>query len=248
MRPVRPRVKGLELVVVPEREEARLWRWYKQSPDTNVREALFERYRRFARSLARRHARRSGLPSDMVEDLEQFGYRGLLEAIDRFDPIRGTSFLGFASARIAGSIVDGTASLDEHRAQVRFRYRQERERLKSLVEEGASRRTATEELADLVAELAIGMILSAEDRDAPSSLVGRSDNGFDSLAWRQTRAVLKGRIEDLPEPERTVIRQHYLNDLLFSQIASMLDLSKGRISQLHKSALQKLRKSMKVFT
>lgn len=245
MRPARTRTSGLGLVVVPEREEAGLWRRYAQSPDVGLREALFERYRRFARSLARRHARRNGLPRDMVEDLEQFGYRGLLEAIDRFDTTRGATFLGFASARIAGSIVDGTASLDEHYAQVRFRRRQERERLKSLTEEGASSRSATEELADLVAELAIGMILSAEDRDSPSAMVGRSDNGFDNLAWRQTRAVLKSRVEELPEPERTVIRQHYLNDLLFSQIATMLELSKGRISQLHKSALRKLHKSMK---
>ncbi|MBX9645219.1 MAG: sigma-70 family RNA polymerase sigma factor [Novosphingobium sp.] len=238
---------GLSLVVRPEREEAALWRRFHETHEGLLREGLFERYRRFARSLARRHARRSGLRQDLVEDLEQFAYRGLLEAIDRFDPVRGSTFLAFSSARIAGSIVDGLAQLDERGAQLRFRRQLERERLNSLTEGQSRGRSATEELSELVTELALGLMLSAQDRDAPSDFAGRSDNGFDSLAWHETRNVLGQRVEQLPEPERTVIRQHYLNDLLFSQIAAILGLSKGRISQLHKSALQKLRKSMKAF-
>ncbi len=246
MKSARRRLGGLALVIEPAREEAAMWRQFLQSPKAGLREGLFERYRRFARALARRHARRSGLPTDAVADLEQMGYRGLLEAIDRFDPARGTPFLGFASARIAGSIVDGIGQLDERNARLRFSKRLERERLASLTDDPEPGQSATQTLSDLVTELALGLMLSAEDRENTSSISGRSDNGFDSLAWRETRVVLVGRVEELPEPERTVIRQHYLNDLLFAQIATMLGLSKGRISQLHKSALQKLRRSMKV--
>ena len=245
MRPVVRRKSGLALVVRPEREEAALWRRFHETHGALLREGLFERYRRFARSLARRHARRTGLRPDMVEDLEQFGYRGLLEAIDRFDPLRGTSFLTFASSRIAGSIVDGMGRLDERGAQLRFRRRLERERLASLTGAERASKSATAELSDIVTELALGLMFSAEEPDAPSDMAGRADNGFDSLAWRETRAVLASRVDTLPEPERTVIRQHYLNDLLFAQIATMLGLSKGRISQIHRAALERLRKSMR---
>lgn len=241
------RKAGLALIVRPDREEAALWRRFQETHDSWLREGLFERYRRFARSLARRHARRTGVNFDMIEDLEQFGYRGLLEAIDRFDPTRGASFLTFASSRIAGTIIDGLGQLDERGAQYRFRRRLERERISSLTEEVRGGKSATDELSDLVTELALGLILSAEDRDAPSDMTGRSDNGFDSLAWRETRAVLTTRVEDLPEPHRTVIRQHYLNDLLFTQIASMLGVTKGRVSQIHRAALEKLRMSMRAF-
>ena len=247
MRQARQRKAGIALLVRPEREEASLWRRFQESNDGILREGLFDRYRRFAQSLARRHARRNGLRADVVEDLEQFGYRGLLGAIDRFDPLHGASFLTFASARIAGSILDGLSQLDERGAQLRYRRKLERERVGSLVEGKRPRATATEELSDLVAELALGLMLSAEARASASGLAGQQDNGFDSLAWRQTRAVLVERVGQLPEPEGTVIRQHYLNDLLFAQIATMLGLSKGRISQLHKSALTKLRKSMKAY-
>ena len=245
MRPVVRRKSGLALVVRPEREEAALWRRFHETHGALLREGLFERYRRFARSLARRHARRTGLRPDMVEDLEQFGYRGLLEAIDRFDPLRGTSFLTFASSRIAGSIVDGMGRLDERGAQLRFRRRLERERLASLSGAERASKSVTAELSDIVTELALGLMFSAEERDAPSDMAGRADNGFDNLAWRETRAVLANRVDTLPEPERTVIRQHYLNDLLFAQIATMLGLSKGRISQIHRAALERLRKSMR---
>lgn len=238
---------GVELLVRPERAEASLWRRFRATGQGRLRESLFDRYRRFAASLARRHARRVDAERDVRDDLEQFAYRGLLEAIDRFDPLKGVPFMAFASARIAGSIVDGMGKLSEWGAQFRFRRRLERERVASLIpSQGAENdKSAVEQLAELVSELAFGLMLAAEERGAPNAISGGADNGFDSLAWRETKVVLHRRVTDLPEPERSVVRQHYQHDLPFAEIATMLGLSRGRISQLHKSALGKLRKSMK---
>lgn len=236
---------GLAVLVQPDRAEASLWRRFVETQETRLREHIFDRYRNFARALARRHARRNGAAPDVAQDLEQFAYRGLLEAIDRFDPSLGPPFPAFATARIAGSIVDGLAALDERGAQLKFRRRVERERLASLAGARDAKQTAAAELADLVTELALGLMLDAEQQHAGDGFAGRHYSGFDNLAWRQTKALLTDRVEALPEPERTIVRQHYLNDLLFSQIATMLGLSKGRVSQLHKSALAKLRKSMR---
>ena len=248
MRKAAEDTSGLRLLVRPERVEASLWRQFRSSGQGKLRESLFERYRRFAISLARRHARRNNAATDVREDLEQFAYRGLLEAIDRYDPSKGAPFLAYATARIAGCIVDGLGSLDERSAQMRFRRRVERERLASLAqgEDASTGKSATEQLSELVTELALGLMLDAGEREAPNGPTGRPDNGFDSLAWRQTQALLHSRVDDLPEPERSVIRQHYQNDLLFTQIAAMLGLTRGRVSQLHKSALAKLRKSMRM--
>ncbi len=245
MKQARARNTGIALLLQPERVEAALWRQFRSSGQGQLRQGLFERYRRFAASLARRHARRNDLASDILDDLEQSAYRGLLEAIDRFDPLRGYSFLTFAAARIAGSIVDGQAKLNEVSAQQRFRRRVERERLASLTHTDRERKSATEQLAIIVAELALGLMLDAEERRDGGTLTGTADNGFDNLAWRQTQSLLHQRVEDLPEPERTVIKQHYQNDLRFAQIATMLGLSRGRIAQLHKVALGKLRKAMR---
>jgi RNA polymerase sigma factor for flagellar operon FliA len=237
--------RGLSLILSVEREEASHWRRFAVTRDGRLRERLFERYVGFAKALARRHARRSALRADMREDLEQLAYRGLLEAIDRFDPARGSGFLGFAKPRINGSIVDGIGTLDEDAARVRFRVRRERERLMSLTDNGEIKPAPTQRLSDLVTELALGLMLEQTISKAGSPLVGNSDNGFDNLAWRETQALLGQRVGELPEPEQTVVRQHYLNGLLFVEIAAMLGLTKGRVSQLHSAALIKLRKSMK---
>ena len=237
---------GIDLLVEPGRAEASLWRRFGATKQGRLRENLFDRYHRFARSLARRHARRRGLPPDMREDLEQLAYRGLLEAIDRYDPRRGAPFLGFATARIAGAIVDGLGGLNEYNAQQRFQRRMERERLASLVPAENAEGSATQQLGDLVTELALALMLDMETRADPRGLTGQPENGFDSLAWREMQSLLHQRVEELPEPERSIVRHHYQHDLLFAQIATMLGLSKGRVSQLHKTALTRLRKSMRM--
>lgn len=236
---------GLSLILDVEREEASHWRRFAMTRDGRLRERLFDRYVGLAKALARRQARRSALRADLREDLEQFAYRGLLEAIDRFDPARGVGFPGFAKPRIAGSIVDGIGTLNEDAARVRFRARRERERLTSLADKPEPPVAATQRLADLVTELALGLMLEQNAASQDTALIGNPDNGFDNLAWRETQALLGQRVEHLPEPERTVIRQHYHNGLLFVQIAAMLGLTKGRVSQLHSAALARLRKSMR---
>lgn len=240
------RPTGLDMLVDPDRVEATLWRRFAQSQDGRLREKLFNCYRNLARSLARRSARRNDVAENVLRDLEQSAYRGLLEAIDRFDPLLGIPFPAFAKPRINGRIADGLADVDEARSRLRFQRRVERERLVSLIEEQESApRTATDVLSDLVTELALGLMLDAEERDAPGDLAGQRENGFDTLAWRETRVLLAERVDALPELEKIVVRQHYQNDLLFSQIAAMLGLSKGRVSQIHKTALAKLQKSMR---
>jgi RNA polymerase sigma factor FliA len=239
------RANGLKLVVQPERAEASLWRRFGQSRTGRLRERLFDRYQMFARAIARRQARRHGFAADRCEDLEQLAYSGLLEAIDRFDPRQGSPFPAYAKRRIVGSIVDGMGLIDEHSAQLRFKRRVERERIGSLVPSRDGKESAMEQLSDLVTELAIALMLDLEERADHSAMAGRPENGFDSLAWRETKVLLRQRVDELPEPERSVVRHHYQQDMLFSQIACLLGLSKGRVSQIHKAALTRLRKSMR---
>jgi RNA polymerase sigma factor FliA len=236
---------GLSLLVQPERAEASLWRRFEVSRTGTLREGLFDRYRAFARAIARRQARLHGMAADRSEDLEQLAYSGLLEAIDRFDPRRGAPFPAFAKRRIVGSIMDGVGLIDEQSAQMRFKRRVERERLASLVPSRDAMASATEQLSGLVAELAIALMLDMEERFEQSAMSGRPENGFDSLAWRETKVLLSQRVEALPEPERSVVRYHYQHDMLFTQIASLLGLSRGRVSQIHKAALTRLRRSMR---
>ena len=64
---------------------------------------------------------------------------------------------------------------------------------------------------------------------------------YRSAELRQLRERLVQAVEGLPAQERAVIRGHYLQEVPFEQIAASLQLTRGRISQVHRRALLRLR-------
>jgi len=234
---------GLGLLLVPPRVEASLWRRFRFEHETRCREQIFTRYRDLARAIAARQLRVRPRHGVELNDMEQFAYEGLLVAIDRFDPLRGIPFGAFARRRILGSIADGSARMNEIDAQYSYRRRVEAERLRSLAA-GHGQSDPLGALADLAAGLAIGLILEGTSLLAPEDGMDRRPNAYESLAWRQLQTQLVQEIDRLSEREAAIIRQHYENGVSFAQIAGLLGLSKGRVSQLHAGALAKLRKRM----
>lgn len=73
---------------------------YQQSGDMTVCEHLVVDHLPLVRRLCRRF-NHSGQP---LEDLVQVGTIGLLKAIQRYDPARGSSFVAFAVPEIVGEI------------------------------------------------------------------------------------------------------------------------------------------------
>lgn len=228
----------------PDEEEALLWSALRAG-SADARETLFQRNLSYARALARREYRgRRGADID-PDDLFQLACTGLLEAMDRFDPALGVPFKGFASRRIRGAMIDGIAKMNEVREQLSHRGRVKRERLRSLASGRADdldSGEAMEALVDMAVGLALGFMLEGtglhQGQDEPSTLV----TAYDSLAWKEMVDRLAAELARLPERDRLIIRLHYMEDVAFDRIATLLNLSKGRISQLHKAALLLLRK------
>ena len=227
-------------------EEASLWRSFKNEGCLRARETLFDRYAGFSRSIARRVYREQSWGDIEVADLYQLAFAGLLEALDRFDPSRGTPFGAFAAHRIAGNVRDGINRLSEVREQVAWRARAQRERMRSLADNGAvSPQPAIERLAELATGLALGFMLEDAGLFVREERHGASTSAYDSVAWKETTSRLYTELSALPEREQTILRQHYINGVGFDELASMLKLSKGRISQLHRAALVALRKRLR---
>lgn len=68
--------------------------------DFEARRKLIELYLPLVRSLARRFSTRG----EPLEDLSQVGAVGLINAVDRFDPARGSSLAAYAIPTIVGEI------------------------------------------------------------------------------------------------------------------------------------------------
>ncbi|HKC03551.1 MAG TPA: sigma-70 family RNA polymerase sigma factor [Sphingomicrobium sp.] len=235
--------RGLDLLVRPERAEALLWWRLRFEKRQEAREPLFNRYAGFARSIAQRV--RSWGEKATVKDAEQWAYTGLLQAIDTFDPLHGSRFEAFAKPRIAGSVRDGFAQASELEAQWTYRRKQERDRLRSLKErKGSEAKDPIEALGEIAACLAVGLMLDGTRLMGGDEAPDPGPSAYESLAWRQTQLVLEREISRLAPSEASVIQQHYVNGLSFTQVAELMGVTRGRISQLHRAALAKLRKRM----
>jgi len=238
------RVLGLDLLTDPFRAEAALWRRARYEDDPVSRRQLFERYTPLARSVVARHRRWRWRQEG--GDLEGFAFEGLLQALDRFDPLRGVPFGAYARRRMSGAIVDGMARMSDLEAQIghRRRLQQERLRLLSGTETAADPVTA---LADLVTDLAIGLMLEGTGLIEPEDGADTRPDPYEGLVWRETRRALAAEVARLPENEGAVVRQHYQLGMAFVQIAGLLQLSRGRVAQLHRAALDRLSKRLRQF-
>lgn len=236
-------ISGMDLLVRPKRVEASLWRRLRADNDIDCREALFNRYLGLARAIAATHYYRRRIKRAERTDFDQVAFEGLLQAIDRFDPLMGVPFSAFARRRIAGSIAEGASQMSEVDAQISHRHRVERERLRSLVRsDGGAPEDALSALSGLAMGLALGLMLEGTGLMNGGDTADSRPNPYESLEWRQMQKRLAREVTKLPEKEAVVIRQHYDNGLPFSQIAALLELTPGRISQLHRSALERLRR------
>lgn len=234
--------RGLDLLIRPERMAALWWARLRFDERPDAREPLFNLYAPLARRIAARQ-RPYGVDGAQ-RDAEQWAYSGLLEAIDNFDPLRGPPFEAYARPRIVGAVRDGFARLTEIGSQISQRRRIERERLATLKDSDEASGDAIERLTKIAAGLAIGLLLDGTRLLATDNDADPAPSAYDTLASRQLEQKIAAAIDQLSAREAAVIRQHYEHGLSFAQIADLLGLTRGRISQLHSAALFKLRKRL----
>jgi len=226
----------------PLADEARLWQALRLGQDRLARGRIILRYLPFARVIAR--SVMNSLSADYLQysDLVQFATVGLIEAIDRFDAERRIPFKAFAEKRVRGAVLNGISTHSELHAQQAFRQHHRRERLAALKSSSPARNESEifSEMIDLAVGLAVGLMLedTAQFRAAPEALGVRYGEPGELASQSD---LFRRLLSHLPETERLVLELHYDQNFPFSQVAQVMSLSKGRISQLHKSALAKLR-------
>lgn len=233
---------GPRMIERPAWVEASLWRRLRFESQEQCRQTIFSRYHDLARGIANSEFRRRPAYGLERADFEQLAYRGLLEAIDRYDPLRGAPFGAFVSPRIRGAISDALARSSDEGARYSERRRLERERLKSIADNpGDATGDPIGALTNLAVGLALGLLAESAAAIDGTPIETTDLGGYHTLEWRQMQVAVIEEIARLPDAERTVLQQHYLNGVAFRLIADMMSLSKGRISQLHRTALERIR-------
>ena len=229
----------------PEAIEASNWRRLRFENESSCRETLFQFHLPTAKAIAGREFSRRPAYGLEREEFNQLAYAGLLEAIDRFDPLFGVKFQSFAGPRIRGSISDGLQISSEDGAGFTFRQRVERERVKSIMTNLENEdHDALDRLGELVIGLALGLLAESDDALTPD---GPYEPTYGTLEWRELVVSIQQGISRLSADESFVLQQHYFNNVAFKTIAELMKLSPGRVSQLHRRGLMQLREELGTF-
>lgn len=225
-----------------EQAEKELWQAWTEERDAEARGRLIDHHLPFAHMLAAKlYAGRQILQIEF-EEYRQYAMVGMMEAVERFDARRNASFKTYAAHRITGAILNGIERSCEKQQQIAAKagLRQQRVASISADSKAAPRKDLFAELADLAIGLALGYML--EDSGMYHAQEEHyTENFYDRYELRQLQQIIARHVESLPEQARQVIRYHYFQGLSFEEIAALLDLSKGRISQIHSQALKRLR-------
>lgn len=221
----------------------KVWAEFVQTRDHAAREQLVAAYAGFARMMAAKVYARRTIDAMEFADYLQYATVGLIESIDRFDPARGFLFESFAAIRITGAMLTGVESASEIQRQIATRKRIIGERLSSLAEPAPAASGAGAvfaRLAEMAVGLAVGFALEETGMYRPEE-GAYADNTYSGVELRQLRDRVKRALGEIGTNQRKVIELHYLQHLPFEEVATRMALTRGRISQIHKEALQNLR-------
>jgi RNA polymerase sigma-B factor len=228
---------------------------YHRTGDPRVRDRAIEQYMPLARRLAARYHRRQ----EPFEDLLQVASLGLVKAVERWDPARGTRFTSFAVPTITGELrrhFRGTSwnlhvprgvqedALRVRDAASRLTHRLGRApRVSELeAETGLDAEAISEALharaVQATASLDQPVGGAAEDHDATlGELIGGNDDRFELVERQADVAPL---LRALPRREREVLFLRFAQDLTQSEIAERIGCSQMQISRILRRTLAQL--------
>ena len=193
-------------------------------------------------------------------DLISAGTLGLVEAAHRFDPSIGVPFGRYAARRIRGAILDLLRSTDWAPRSVRAMTR-EVERVEQTLTVRHGRRpddaevaaeigVATEDLADLRGRVQRGAVMAIDSgggddssRPAPSQrLYDRcAPTPDEDVEYAEVRGYVRDALDKLPDRHRMVAIGYYLEGRSFEDLATLLDITPSRVSQLRAESVIMMR-------
>ena len=193
-------------------------------------------------------------PNVEIDDLVQEGLTGLLDALKRYEPQPNLNFEVYARTRIRAAIYDACRRND-------ILPRNQRDELGNLekttraLEQKLGRHPTEIEVADACSisleeyHEIMGTMVNLMPLDDLSEEMLPADIGSDPLqaaSMRQFADRIASILEGLPENERLVMALHYQEDLSYREIAQVMNLTAGRISQIHTQGMIRIRAKLKI--
>jgi len=223
-----------------------------------LRAELVTGYLPLAQRIAHRYHNR-GIPDD---DLEQVAALGLVSAVNRFDPARGSDFVAFAVPTIMGEVRrhfrDSTWAVRMPR-----RLQELHLSIAAAVAELTQRLNRSPRPSEIAAELSITLAEVYEGLEASAAhtalstdrpvteesdvTIGETIADLDSvepLDHVDNLTALRPLLDRLPSRERRILLMRFYGDLTQSQIADHIGLSQVHVSRILSQTLRQLRRQL----
>lgn len=234
--------------ILDPKTERKLFKRYQRYGDLKARDKLLESCLRFVVTLAKDYSR----DIDTLKDLVSAGNLGLMKALDRYDPDRGTRFLSYATHWVLLSI---RTELYKRPLVTMPSWRQKAIRKIKIAQQRivAQNGHATEEELASEVDLSTAQLkrlqvggfhyLCLEDcQPIPA------DDLDEATINKDTGDVVRQLLHTLGGKEKFVIKNYFgigIDKRSLRQIADILGITPERVRQIKMDALKRLRRSAK---
>lgn len=225
------------------------------------RERMLVEHLPTVRYIARRIHER--LPQHVeIDDLVSAGVVGLIDAFSKFDHTKKVQFKSYAQFRIRGAILDSLRTLDWSPRELRRKGRAVEEAIRAVTQRLGRAPAEQDIAAEMGLELGDYQQLLGDLKglEIGSLHMERTeDSGDEELAYipgapeddplfrclqSEMRSRLATAIDGLPEKERLVLTLYHYESLTMKEIGNMLGVVESRVSQIHSSAVLRLRAAL----
>ena len=192
-----------------------------------------------------------------LDDLVHAGILGLFDAASKYNPDKKVVFSSYAKHRIKGAILDSLRQLDWASRDLRRRHKQVEAVTRDLAATLHRNPTEAEVAEKLGVEVdrwrqmmvdlrSVGLVSASsrandqEDLPAPDFPSKPETQPDRMCVQQQLRTFLADAMKTLPERYQRVVFLYYSNEMTMKEIGGLLGINESRVSQIHKSALEKM--------
>ncbi len=256
-------IENLEEKVESKVENGKLLAWeeleqgVKAWPEFNHRdqESIVRHYAPKIRFIANRM--KAKLPKHIeLSELISAGTLGLLESLGKFKPQFAIRFDTYAESRIRGAMIDELRRLDWFPRSLRSKVREINQAVWK-IESEHGRTPSVEEIASLTGltekNVTAGLealqnqlcvpLESIQDYIASDGGANNEEDPYKNTAFGQLVDKVAGMIDVLTPREKLVLSLYYTDELSMREVSEVMDITEGRVSQLHTQAIARLRKA-----
>ena len=192
-----------------------------------------------------------------VEDLIQQGMEGLIHAAQKYSPRENVTFPQYAQLRIRGSIIDYLRK-NSNLCRTTIKKKQDFDKVKIQLEQSLGRAASQDEIVQ-----SLGISFDEYDywqKSFEANTIQSLDSAYDEysllfatpgenpeqqLESKELKSEIKVALGALNQREALIAQLYYVEELNIYEISEILDISTGRISQIKKKIIEKLRNEIK---